>query len=267
MRLLAHHRSWLLSLLFTALCVLVGPPAEAQVDPLWDHYKVYDIANPFAPEPPFAVLLQDQFGQYQHQAFRLVFFSNPVEKFVPDPTNPRDYPYRDSLTHYTWWELNPQPMDVNVRVDNQFGFQDLRVHDGLYLLNPALKNQISPPLPERNHYKCYLCEGQPVNVGVVLTDQFGTWQTTVVVPRFFCNPVVKQRPGQNPNPIITPRQHYTVYEFNPPDNRFFGALIRDQFHQGMFELNPSRFLMVPTDKVLVTQTEPSTWGRLKSLYR
>jgi hypothetical protein len=263
MRLLATHRSRLLPLLFAALSVVVGAPVEAQVDPTWDHYKLY-VVDPIY-SAVFPVLLQDQFGQYQHQTRNLTAFTTPVEKRVGPPPV-RVYPITDPLTHYTWWEIDSQPFTATVRVDNQFGLQTLTVHEGLFLLNPALKNQTAGQLPVRNHYKCYFCTGDPVNVPVTLIDQFDTWQTIALSPKFLCNPALKQVGGQT-YPIVDPRQHYVVYDLDPIDPGPFPAVIRDQFHQGSFNLRDGSFLMVPTDKLLVTETKSSTWGRLKSLYR
>src|SRR5205823_3868406 len=148
----------------------------------------------------------------------------------------------------------------------QFGDQTLNVTQAVYLLNPALKNQ-QGTIPPRNHYKCYLCNGQPVNVPVTLTDQFDIWSTTVMVPRFFCNPASKQDPTGN-YPIVDPNQHYICYEFQPEDPGQFTATFQDQFvPNGPLSLGPSRWLCVPTYKLGVTGTHGDTWGRMKMLYR
>jgi len=196
-------------------------------------------------------------------------FMNPVEK-TPLPGGPT-YPINDPILHYTWWKISPQPFTAAVTAINQFGDHTLNVFDAQFLLNPALKNQTGTP-PLRNHYKCYDCEGPAVNVPVQMVDQFGTWQATVTFPRFFCNPTEKHvgLPGDGgPDyPILDPNQHYTCYEYQMEDPNPHPAVITDQFiADRTVDLFPSRMICVPTYKSGVTPTNPSTWGRIKVLYR
>ena len=265
MRLIATLPSrllWSLALLI-ALAFLPGGSAQAQVDPFWDHYKVYN-ANPKISVPIPAVTLIDQFGAYTHQVQYLDFFANPVEK----RHGPLVFPIHRSELHYTWWRIDPQPFSKDVIAVNQFGEKTIHVGDAAYLLNPALKNAPQGfPLPTANHYKCYNCTGDPVIVDVFLQDQFYGRPAQVLSPRFFCTPVDKIAFGQT-HPMVDARQHYTVYDIDPGPP-IFQAIIRDQFilPDLTVQLNLDRFLMVPTDKVLPTPTDQSTWGRVKGLYR
>lgn len=260
----ATHRPWLF-VLFAALGVFAGVRAEAQVPLTWDHYKVYRVNPPAT--GAFPVLLRDQFTQSTHQAQLLEYFANPVEKHIFNPPPVTIFPITDPLTHYMWWRITPVPFQGVVSASNQFGDFTYQIHDAEYLVNPALKNQVNGPLPLRNHYKCYHCDGQPVNVPVGMVDQWDNWQATVVIPRWFCTPVEKQVLGGPLFPIIEPDQHYVVYEFTPPDPGAFPAVIRDQFHQGPHDMTPGLFLMVPSEKLIVTETRDGTWGKLKTLYR
>lgn len=261
-------RAALALLLLLVLQTLFASRTDAQLDPLWDHYKVYVENPPFVPAIPVPpVVLTDQFTQFTHQVFSLDLFMNPVEKRLLPPIN-TTFPINDSLTHYSWWNITPQPMSLTVAATNQFGDQTITVFDAQYLLNPAIKNQTGSP-PVRNHYKCYNCTGQPVNVPVQMIDQFGTWGATVMLPRFFCNPVQKQVVGTpQVYPILDPNQHYICYEFQPPDPTPYTALGSDQFaHDVPLNLHPSQLICVPTLKQGVTGTKKDTWGRLKLLYR
>lgn len=252
-------------LLILVPLALVAGKANAQVDPLWDHYKVY-FTPPF-PVPPLGipVLLTDQFGPYNHTVEQLELFMNPTVKQLPPPGGTFDYSKPD--LHYSWWRITPQPFNGVVTATNQFGDHELNVHDAIYLLNPARKNQPGGP-PQENHYKCYFCDGPAINQQVLLTDQFGPWNTTVMFPRFFCNPVEKQVQGLPPNLIRDPNQHYICYEFQPEDPNPHTATITDQFVVNhATELRPSRYLCVPTLKHGITPTERDTWGRIKLLYR
>lgn len=268
----ATHRrraSWLALFVLVPL-VLVAGRANAQVDPLWDHYKVYFVNPPIpypVPGPP--VTLTDQFGQYTHQVQMMERFMNPVAKTHP-PGGPT-YPINNPDLHYSWWLISPQPFSAQVAASNQFGDQTLNVFDAWYLLNPALKNQHGAP-PIGNHYKCYNCEGQPVNVPVQMVDQFGTWQANVTFPRYLCNPVEKHigvpGDGGSTYPVLDPNQHYVCYEFQPEDPTPHAVVVTDQFvTDRTADLFPSRLICVPSLKQIVTSTAPSTWGRIKILYR
>lgn len=258
-------RSFVLCSLAMVLA-LAAAPAGAQVNPLWDHYKLY-VAPPITiPVPP--VFLDDQFGPYTHNVLQLDFYMNPVEKIVISPPPGGQSPINDPLLHYTWWRISPQPFNATVTGVNQFGDHTFDVHDAVYLLNPSVKNDPTGQIPNRNHYKCYDCLGPPVAFQLRLTDQFGPWDAQVGVPRWWCNPVVKQVSGQPPHPVLDPNQHYVCYDFTPPDPNIYPASITDQFIPNtMVQLGPSQWLCVPTYKTGVVETRKDTWGKLKQLYR
>lgn len=269
MTLFATHRSrglWLLSLLVVVIA-LIGARAEAQVLPTWDHYKLYLAGPPIPANIP--VVLDDQFMHNQpHMVQFLERWMNPVEKRLPEGLV---FGITKPFLHYTWWRIDPAPFTATAVVTNQFGDQTLTIHDALWLLNPALKNQSGPP-PNENHYKCYLCDGQPVTKQVLLTDQFDQWSAQVLFPRYFCNPAEKRVgpvPGGQVYPIIDPNQHYVCYEFQPPDPQAFPAVISDQFIQPpqTIDAHNSQWLCVPTFKQSWTANEKNTWGKLKQLYR
>jgi len=242
----------------------------------WNHYKLYAATPVPPPTIPLVVQLEDQFNQpYTHQVLQLDYLMNPVEKTVYDALGQKTYFIRDGSLHYTWWKITPQFNEKTVALSNQFGDQTLFVKDAEYLLNPAFKNQTKPQsLPTQNHYKCYACQGQPINKQVVLRDQFdgpGTpgWSATVTYPRWFCNPTVKYVQGSpGPDPIIDPTQHYVCYEYLPEYPGFYAVNFSDQFYSlRPIDVGPSRWLCVPTIKNGVTSTTRGSWGRLKTMYR
>lgn len=240
----------------------LAPGAGAQIDPTWDHYKVYDVQPPLPRPAP--IVLRDQFGEYGHDVLELIKFANPTEKMLDDGTIS---PIQNPQLHYAWWLITPQPFDALVAVTNQLGDQTLRVRDSQILWNPALKNEPGEP-PLANHYKCYDCDGTSIDRVVTLTDQFGQWQATVTFPRFFCNPVEKTDPTGLIHPIEDMHQHYVVYDLEPYDTRTFTAIVTDQFvFEEPLALGPSYLLCVPTLKLVVTPALQGTWGRLKTLYR
>jgi hypothetical protein len=235
--------------------------AHAQVDPTWDHYKVYQVQ----PKPSFVlpIVLSDQFGVTNHNTQYLDLFANPVEKVH----GPLISPIHDPRLHYMWWKIDPEtPVNRTIIASNQFGEQTLVLDRAVYLLNPALKNEASDiPLPIANHYKCYSCSGQPVNTDVFLTDQFYARPATVLTPRFFCTPTKKVVQGTS-YPIIQSDRHYVVYDITP-GTPIWQATMRDQFIQASLSLSFDHLLAVPTDKIDTTPADPSTWGRIKAQYR
>jgi hypothetical protein len=262
--------------LVLVMSVAMGIPAgtaRAQVNPLWDHYKVYLGLSPTVDLPQSQeVTLLDQFQQTTWFVRQLAHFANPVQKEHGGSIHPIHQPE----LHYTWWHSGrvPGPFATTVIALNQFGDRTIQVGtnafgDSEYLLNPALKNApTGTPLPVANHYRCYPCTGDPVNVPVILTDQFLTRTAMVLLPRFFCTPAEKRLADGTVYPIVDAAQHYTVYDMDF-NNTPFTARISDQFitdHQ-LSLIFLDRWLMVPTRKELPTDTKSSTWGKVKSLYR
>jgi hypothetical protein len=250
-------------LLVAALTALVAANAHAQVPTTWDHYKVYNATpNHMVPIPP--VVLADQFQTTTHNVQFLDYFMPPTEKHLLPP--PGSFLINEPALHYSWWRISPSTFGALVAAQNQFGDQTLNVTEAEYLLNPTLKNQTGAP-PVRNHYKCYRCTGQPINRDVRLIDQFDTWQTPVLFPRYLCNPTAKQIQGQPPHPIVDATRHYICYDIQP-DPALFPASITDQFVNNVpIELQPGIMLCVPTRKLGVTATTQDTWGKLKMMYR
>lgn len=268
-----HATAWgrriLVPILFTILGISFASRAQAQVDPLWDHYKVYQtLAHPSHIEQ---VTLIDQFQTRTDDVVQyLDRLANPVAK----NHGAAFYPINRPELHYTWWALSQRPpIDINVLAINQFGDQYIHVggpYTGwdTYLLNPANKNApTGTPLPLANHYKCYPAQGAPVNTTVGLSDQFFSRNAVVFEPRWFCAPCEKRLLNGTVYPMVDPKQHYTVYEIDYT-NTFWPARISDQFITDFqTDVAFDRFLMVPTQKELPTPSDPTTWGRVKGLYR
>jgi len=242
---------------------LVGGRATAQVDPAWDHYKVYDAQPKVTFTMP--VVLVDQFQQTLTTVEFLDRFANPVEKDHAGVIFPIQHPE----LHYSWWKVAEQPYSAAVIASNQFGDQPLQIGPLLYLLNPANKNApTGAPLPIGNHYTVYACTGDPMVVPLVLTDQFYTRTSNMLIPTYFCVPAEKRTSDGILHPILDAAQHYVVYEIEA-NEATFPATISDQFlPESSILMANDRWLMVPTIKHLPpTETRSSTWGRLKQLFR
>lgn len=234
--------------------------------------KVCTVDPPYYPPPAPLISLADQFTANAYFLTSLGGFANPVEKRLPAPGGV--FPINHPLLHYSLWGISlitpPFSFGATVSVTNQFGDQVLTISGPpVGLLAPALKNQAGTP-PAENHYTCYQCNGQPVNQAVTLVDQFDQWSTTVLFPLLLCTPARKELASGQVFPIVDPKQHYVCYVFEPADPNVFPATLTDQFVTGLpGTLRDANILCVPTDKtqVIVIATEPSSWGRLKQMYR
>lgn len=256
-----------LVLLALSPLVLVAGQAFAQVNPLWDHYKVYDVEP--TPYVQIHVRLTDQFGQSDGEVGSLELFMNPTEKQLPPPGG--TFGISDPNLHYTWRPFAwlggpPTPPGFIVTATDQFGDHTMRMGGARFLLAPARKDEPGEP-PVANHYLCYESGDAPLNQPVLLTDQFGPWSTTILTSWYFCNPVQKLV-GETIYPIVDTDQHYICYEFSPQDPTPHAPVLTDQFVADQpVRTVASRFLCVPAYKTGVTATQRDTWGKLKLLYR
>ena len=90
-------------------------------------------------------------------------------------------------------------------------------------------------------------------------------ETFPVAPAYLCNPVEKQIAG-TVTPIVDPAIHLACYRMDPLDV-FIGFTAADQFGQWILIDLTSEVFCVPSLKEDPTQTEDSSWGKLKSIYR
>lgn len=237
--------------------VLIAVAPSAQIVPVNEnHYLVYNSVT--AMSFPGPILLADQFVEITVDNVSLKEFANPVNKNFEG--------YFDTTVHHTWWIIDdPQPWR-RVFLDNQFGPQMFMVKDGRYLVLPALKDQFGPP-PVANHYKCYDCQGPPVDILVDLEDQWGADVRTATFPRYWCNPVDKMV-GLMLYQIIDQAAHLACYDLDLVIQRAgFQGDVTDQFMQGVIEVDDGHMLCVPSIKSGWVPTKETTWGKVKSLYK
>jgi hypothetical protein len=255
-------------LAWAAVVLLAATTVFAQANlPNENHYKVYR-ALPWAYER--SVLLTDQFGTIQWATFQLDRFANPAEKEHDGVI----YPMVDPLIHQTWWSFRyPQPTRTVVGID-QFGISQWILRDAVYLLNPALKfyppgpPPPPPPPPVWNHYLCYEALGPTMPKLVLLRDQFGNCEVTVLQGKLFCNPVEKvDLADGSVSPIIDFAAHLTCYEVENPLQFNPTIVAIDQFGSWNLLLYNNDCLCVPALKEHIVKTEESTWGRIKALYQ
>lgn len=250
----------------------VTPAAMAQGTPPGinpTHYWTYQLGGAFSNPQPIAV--QDQFltNYVPNTTDHLERLVNWVEK--TDPTGVVSA-VPDTFLHYTWWNLQGK-YQVNkfVQVTNQFGSYPVNVYNLEFLLAPAYKNYQDPvhPFPVANHYLCYRANGFPSpNMPYGLQDE---WRQDVQIPgpmEFLCVPCWKQHNGIVYPPVET-ETHLALYPIQP-SSEFFVPYLTDQFFRGPQDVHqkPTEYLLVPsTKKEIITDTKPSSWGKIKLLYR
>lgn len=225
------------------------------------HFWSYTILDPAA--GPFPVLVRDQFfpAEVSLRVERSVKLLNWVHK--------NQSPVRDTLNHLVWWEVFPKlPAPRLVEIENQFGRHIVGVEALDFMLVPAYKNQPSPVPPYLNHYLCYRAQGPGPNMAFVLRDEWRGDVLPVLDLQWVCNPCLKVHGGQV-FPPVDPETHLAVYRVHPQSERFSPPVF-DQFRSRPYlvEQLGDEWLFVPSVKREgPTASPPSTWGRLKTLYR
>jgi hypothetical protein len=208
-----------------------------------DHYKTYEVLDGFFIAEP--VWLRDQFGEEYVDTMYLEKFATPAMK--------NRQPFCDSIAHLTWWQFDHLEPQRLVKVQHQFGFHEFYVGNARYLLNPALKNDVTLPLPELNHYKCYEAFGDTIlNIQVQLVDQFDSTHVLILEPQYFCNPCEKETMDGTVYPIVDSLAHLTVYRVLNPEPYLIQALVKDQFMEQLLTLGDNFYLCLPSLKEEVT---------------
>jgi len=107
-----------------------------------------------------------------------------------------------------------------------------------------------PPVPQLDHFKCYLTTDKAVNKSVVLHDRFGTSPARVLKPVRFCNPADKSHGNYNSG-ISNPDAHLKIYKLKTGKERSpKTAVVANQFGtlQTLKVVRPD-VLAVPTQKL------------------
>jgi hypothetical protein len=239
--------------------------------PVENHYKCYNLRN-VAGNLLQNIQLDDQFGSVTVSNLVFERYATPAEKIH----NGVPYPMVDPLIHMDWWRVNTTMPLRYVNVTDQFGTAKWTLAHARYLLVPSLKNPPvpGPPVPTWNHYLCYdvVPPALLINQPVTLIDQFGNVQAQVFTAKFLCNPVKKTvftPTGPVVYPIIDETAHLACYHVSgsgsPPP---LPITAYDQF--GLWQdvrLDRYDCMCVPARKEETVPTKPSTWGKIKSLYR
>ena len=155
-----------------------------------DHFKIYKVSNI---NVNAQVWLRGQFDEEPDLAKiqSLTHYCTPVSK--------NNEPFYDEDAHLAWYSITqqmPEPMRI-VTIKNQFGTAKLILGRPFAVLAPSRKQ--GHQFPERlDHYKVYrVLDGEPINQGVSLKDQFENSDAVIKWPVAFAVPVRKRHDGQD----------------------------------------------------------------------
>ena len=230
---------------FNAYCHYSGgPPSVCQCKsdvnaPPLDHYRVYAAVGGL---PTQVVTMRDQFQTQRTNLSNVEFFMVPANK--------NDEGIFDPVPHLTCYGTPEGTFGATVSVTNQFGPQTLLIKQPDLLCVPSEKFPDPVPVPlNRDHYKCYEAQGNPLNIQVSLQDQFHLTPEVVTVldPFEFCAPVDKNAEG-----ILNPREHLTCYNTTPSGPIVGTVPIRNQFGNDTLNVAEPVALCVPSLKTNVT---------------
>ena len=198
--------------LLLSLGLATATPVATQITVL-DHFKCYPVYESMPPYALEGVQLEDQFGTIEAVVGEAKFFCNPVAKWAEEmpPTPPM---ILNSNNHLTLYSLDHEEelQERIVKVENQFGTQQLVVSDPVLLGVPTWKlypGDHDPPVG-LDHFLLYeVIEGTPVDVVVRLEDQFFYENVLVYEPVYFANPVRKTHDGDVT--LIENSEEYLVF--------------------------------------------------------
>ena len=220
-----------------------------------DHFKCYKLrAGAQLTRPELEVT--DQFETKNTQVQRPIRFCNPVDK--------NGEGINDATAHLMCYQAKDvrgqaRFQRTRVRVENQFGTQDLNVYKTDVLCLPATKNEVPSPLAV-DRMKCYRVVQDAAHVfeerDVTLGDQFETRTHTVMKPFLLCNPADVEGQGQ-----LNPSCHLVCYKISNGDGPRFvpeDVTIEDEINSGTVSAlsavcSKAALLCVPSLKTVIQQ--------------
>ena len=240
--------------LLLSLGLVTAAPMAAQSTVL-DHFKCYRAWGMDHIEEP--VYLEDQFGFVDAVVIEAQFFCNPVEKW-DDGMVPPILNWDHHLTLYSLYHAE-EPQERIVKVENQFGTQQLVVSDPVLLGVPTWKldpGEHSPPVG-LDHFLLYeVIEGPSVEVVVGLYDyNFDYYEDVwVLEPVYFANPV-RTTAAWGQTEIESPEAHLVFYRIASSYSGSGDVWVYNQFGEQYLEVYVDEYdpalLAVPSEKVSI----------------
>jgi len=212
-----------------------------------DHYQVYAISH--QPAPDMTIFLRGQFDKNQFlkaNLSRYIRFLNPVQK--------NNEPMYNRHAHLNWYYLETDPEPVRkVSYYNQFGTQTIKIQNAVGLLVPTLKRESDAEFPDKlDHYKVYeVVSAEPVEIPVVLKDQFVSHENRAIVPRYFAVPVEKRHEDAYYQ-VVNKEDHLVFYALSLKEFQEYRPTW-DQFGDHEMKTRYIEMLGVPTKKIAWSQ--------------
>ena len=242
--------------LVVSLGLVTAAPVAAQITVL-NHFKCYPVYEGTAPYVGEVVQLEDQFGDVEAEVGGAEFFCNPVEKWHDGV----QMPILNWEHHLTLYSLSheEEPQERIVKVENQFGTQQLVVSDPVLLGVPTWKldpGEQDPPVG-LDHFLLYeVTEGPSVDVVVGLDDQFGDQPEVLVKwPIGFGIPVQKTHDGVVTE-IENPEAHLVFYEIEWGEFET-NVQVVNQFGAQTLDMEGPYLFAVPSEKVYYEPMYPA----------
>jgi hypothetical protein len=223
-----------------------------------NHYKTWKVQSQTFQE---RVLVEDQFMQDSLTLTSIEFLSNPTSKIYETQI----FPILNPDNHLTWYRATGRDTSISLSYKNQLESTAVSIGNVQFLLVPTQKYPHNPPV-NLDHYKAYqITNPHILHTPVTLNDQFDDRyglpeNIDSLVPTFFLTPAVKNNESQLYDPIT----HYVAYRIFPTrsvDPSSWEYMTHDQFGEHYLQIMNSRFLLVPSEKILPTPPPPPVPGR------
>jgi hypothetical protein len=211
-----------------------------------EHFQCYRIKD--KPFDARTVSLTDQFGSRSAEVTKRVEVCNPVRK--------KKEPFSNRRAHLVCYTTSGPALDIPVTIRNQFGSQQLMVHEPTRLCLPSRKKELGETLKRIqvpiDHFQCYKVSAltplyrkgdvPPVR----LRDQFADVPGVPVGDAvLLCAPVDK-----NGSKIEHPVAHLVCYQIEAPGIKV-GIVIKNQFERTKLVAKLAQRLCVPSAKVVL----------------
>ena len=248
------------------LLAIGGSSGAAPSSAVVDHQLCYS-ANATGFKIPSAVVLQNQFANFDAKVGGLVKNCNPVQKTLNYPAGPKVTKVTNPNAHLACFKITaPTQPTKKVVVTNQFGSGTLSVGQPQILCLPTWKSLTAPPKeptvqpPYLSHFTCYsvsyVAGTAPYKVPapVSLRDEFvpatrGPVSVTVGAPKLLCLPTTKIVGGTTYK-MVNSRWHLLCFQVSSTPIRT-PVFDLNQFGNGKVNITRTNLLCLPSTKTVI----------------
>jgi hypothetical protein len=158
-----------------------------------EHLTMYGAAANLTPHR--IISTEDQFGPRTLEAVGARVLLVPTQKLEVDGV-PTGFDFPDDLNHSWCYEVNGEPVNRTVTLEDQFGSDTVRVEQPQLFCNPVVKVKVSVETPieeEEVHLTCYDIKGpqRTEATAVDIHNQFEDDIFTITAFELLCVPSAK----------------------------------------------------------------------------